>query len=217
MTRKEWIAVIVFIVFNLVFIAVLTIPRDGIVTIELELPHIESREYEEMSLINQYDNLIRDAVGTYFPPKYDWRLYKAQLIQESMLNPLARSEAGAVGLSQMMRGTWTQWAKKADYAGHKRTEPEASVNVGALYMAYLIKQWSRPRPTADRYCLAMASYNAGLGNILKAQKLMGDPGLYADIIVGLPAVTGKKNSNETITYVSRILDFCSDQIIGDIK
>jgi len=215
MTRKEWLAWIVFGLLT-VFLIVVQIPHDRLVTIELTLPKLESREIE-MSLTNQYDYFIRDAVEFYFPHEYDWRLYKAQLIQESRLDPLAKSSAGAVGISQMMRGTWYQWAPEAGYKGKRRTDPEASINVGAVYMAYLINEWSWPRPVADRYCLAMASYNAGLGNILKAQKRMGDPSLYAEIIVGLPHITGEKNSNETITYVSRILDYCSDQIIGDIK
>lgn len=217
MTKKDWIALLIFALFLLAFTAVFTVPRSTYITINLELPKIKSREYKEMSLTNQYDHIIREAVTFHLSSKYDWRLYKAQLIQESRLDPLAKSQAGAVGLSQMMPRTWTEWAAKADYPGKKRTNPEASIHVGAAYMAYLIEQWSWPRPVADRYCLAMASYNAGLGNILKAQKRMGDPSLYAEIILGLPAVTGPKNSKETITYVSRILDFCSDQIIGDIK
>jgi len=163
-------------------------------------------------LNTQYDTNIKDAVESYFPKGYDWRLYKAQLYQESKFDPNAVSSAGAVGLSQQMPKTWTQWAPIAGYKGFKRTDPIASIDTGAVYMAYLIDEWSWPRPEVDRYCLAMASYNAGLGNILKAQKIMGDPSLYHEIIKGLPQITGAK-SKETIKYVGKILNFCSVQIL----
>jgi membrane-bound lytic murein transglycosylase MltF len=170
-------------------------------------------------VITEFDNLIQQATEQHLPEGYDWRLYKAQLIQESQLNPLAKSSAGAVGLSQMMRGTWTDWAPVAGYKGYKRTDPEASIFTGAVYMNYLIKQWSWPRPNADRYCLAMASYNAGLGNILKAQRIQGNPSLYAEIIPGLKKIPGRRPraTRETIGYVGKILDFCTDLIIGELK
>lgn len=163
-----------------------------------------------------YDEWIEDAVITHLPEGYDFRLFKAQLWQESRLDPNAVSPAGAVGVAQFMPKTWTQWATKAGYPGVKRTDPEASIFTGAAYMAWLINEWSWPRPAIDRYCLAMASYNAGLGNILKAQKVIGNPSSYAEIIKGLPQITGRK-SRETISYVGNILDFYTDQVIGEAK
>lgn len=171
---------------------------------------------QEPELKSDYDQWIEDAAATHLPEGYDYRLYKAQLWQESRLDPNAVSPAGAVGLSQQMPKTWTQWAPIAGYQGEKRTDPKASIYTGAAYMAWLIDEWSWPRPTADRYCLAVASYNAGLGNILKAQKIMGNPSSYAEIIKGLPQITGRK-SRETIKYVGNILDFCTDQIIGEVQ
>lgn len=157
-----------------------------------------------------YDDLIQRAVKKHLKD-YDWRLLKAQYWQESKLDPEAVSPAGAVGVAQFMPKTWTQWAKKAGYAGAKRTDPEASIFTGALYMNYLIGQWSWPRPVIDRHCLAMASYNAGLGNILKAQKLSGNKSLYAEIIKHLPQVTGKK-SKETMGYVTMILNYWAQAV-----
>ena len=54
---------------------------------------------------NKYDFQIYKAARTYLP-NTDWRLYKAQLIQESALKPNATSHAGAKGLAQFMPGTW---------------------------------------------------------------------------------------------------------------
>lgn len=63
--------------------------------------------------------------------------------------------------------------------------------------------WSSPRPNIDRLELAQASYNAGAGNIIKAQKECGGKVLYEDIIECLPQVTGH-HSKETITYIKMI-------------
>ena len=159
----------------------------------------------------EYDELIQQACEKYLP-NVDWRLYKAQLFQESSLKHHAVSPAGAKGLAQFMPDTWEEWAPRAGYPDAKAIDAEASIFTGAMYMAHLIKQWAWPRPEMDRYALALASYNAGLGNILKAQKASGDKSLYKEIIEKLPEVTGH-HSNETINYVERILKFYVDAIV----
>lgn len=78
-----------------------------------------------------------------------------------------------------------------------------SIRAGAYYMARLARGWSSKRPVLDRWDLARASYNAGFGNLLKAQKAAGGAVLYADIIRALPQVTGH-HSRETTTYVELI-------------
>lgn len=164
-------------------------------------------------MITTFDGHIVKAVEIWLPG-YDWRLYKAQLWQESKLKPLAVSPAGAVGVAQFMPMTWAAWSRKSGYANSEPTDPEASIYTGACYMAYLIGEWSWPRPEIDRHCLAMASYNAGLGNILKAQKLSGNRSLYSEIITHLPAVTGDDNAPETIGYVRKILGYWAKQVTG---
>lgn len=159
-----------------------------------------------------YDTIIREAVAEYMP-KYDWRLYKAQLFQESSLNPNAVSKAGAVGIAQFMPGTWEQYSKSTGYENTDPTDPEASIYTGAYYMRYLIEEWVRPRPDADRKCLALASYNAGLGNILEAQKASGDSAAYRTIIAHLPEVTGE-HARETIWYVKKILSYYNEMVTG---
>jgi len=159
-----------------------------------------------------YDKWIQDATDMYLPENYDWRLFKAQLIQGSNLDPDAMSPVGAEGIGQFMSGTWKQWAPKAGFPKEKRNDPHASIFTSACYMNYLIEEWSWPRPDIDRHCLAMASYNAGLGHILDAQKLQDNPSLYSEIIKGLKATTGPVNSSETRNYVKRILKLYSSEI-----
>ena len=161
---------------------------------------------------DMYDASIKAAVEKHLP-FYDWTLYKAQLWQESRLNPTAVSPANAVGVAQFTPMTWSDWAHRAGYDGADRTNPEASIFTGACYMAALIGKWKAPRPDIDRWCLAMASYNAGFGHIINAQKRSGDKPLYADIIKHLVNVTGDKNSKETKDYVRKILTYWSMQVV----
>lgn len=165
-----------------------------------------------MSIPAEYDELIRQAAAKYLPD-YDWRLFKAQLWQESKLNPYAQSPVGAKGIAQFMPATWKEWRVKAGYSGHDESHPEASIFTGACYMAYLIGQWKSPRPAIDRYLLAAASYNSGLGDILKAQKAASMANGYRQIMAKLPEIE-PEHCNETITYGKRILQWWAQEITG---
>lgn len=160
----------------------------------------------------QYDTHIQWALSLHFPT-LDWRIYKALLWQESRFNAQAVSPVGAQGIAQFMPATWAEWAPKAGMAGKRPYDAEASIITGACYLAHLYGSWHSPRPDIDRICLMLASYNAGLGNLLKAQKKVGGKLLYKEIIQGLPEVTGK-HSKETIDYVQKILSYYFHSVIG---
>jgi len=146
-------------------------------------------------------------------PGYDWRLWKAQLYQESLLNPDAVSHVGARGLAQFMPATWTEVSKQLGYQGISPHAVEPAINAGAYYQGRMISIWKAPRPAADRYSLAAASYNAGAGNLIKAQKVCGGANGYAEIIQCLPQVTGE-HAQETTTYVQRIWQYWTQMVLG---
>lgn len=150
---------------------------------------------------DKYDYQIYKAAKQHLPG-VDWRLYKAQLIQESALKPLAVSKAGAKGLAQFMPGTWSDISRELGYSGSP-FDPHLAIPGGAFYMSKLRRGWSWNRPEDDKHNLALASYNAGFGNLLKAQKRCSNAILYAQIISCLSDVTGH-HSNETIGYVLSI-------------
>jgi membrane-bound lytic murein transglycosylase F len=154
---------------------------------------------------NNWDVQFRKESGT-FMPGIDWRLLKAQCYQESLLDPLAVSHAGAVGLCQFMPGTWSDARRALGWAtAAAATDPDLSITAAAWYMSKLRGVWTAKRPDMDRHMLAMACYNAGCGNVLKAQRLCDNARLYKDIVPPcLPQVTGR-HSTETITYVERIV------------
>ena len=153
---------------------------------------------------SRYDGEIHKAVERWWPDYPLWLAWKAQLYQESRLDPAAISPVGARGLAQFMPGTWAGVARELRLPAGASATQDIAIDAGAYYMAKLRRSWRSPRPAEDRHQLAQASYNAGLGNLIAAQKRCGGPALYAEIIVCLPAVTGPRNSRETIGYVTSI-------------
>jgi len=153
------------------------------------------------SFPRQFDHVLAVYSAIYLP-EIDWRLLKAQCYQESLLDPVAVSPVGAAGLCQFMPATWRDMQSQLGI----RTgpfNPVSNVRAAAYYMRGLRRGWSSQRPEVDRHNLALASYNAGFGNILKAQRKCDGARLYPAIIQCLPAVTGH-HSQETMTYVERI-------------
>lgn len=102
-----------------------------------------------------------------------------------------------------MPGTWNDVTLAMGLGLVDRTTAEVSLQAGAFYMARQRAIWKAPRPEADRHDLAMASYNAGAGNIIKAQRLCGEPALYPAIMACLPRVTGH-HAKETLGYAPAI-------------
>lgn len=155
----------------------------------------------------RYDILFRRYASKH-SPLVDWRLYKAQAMAESNLDPLAVSLVGAKGIMQAMNPTWGDWQRQL-WGGRTIDvfDPEYNIEGGIYYMERLRHTWRRNRTEVDRHKLALASYNAGTGHILKSQKLCGDPRPYVDIMECLPQVTGPKNSAETQHYAPRIYRF----------
>jgi membrane-bound lytic murein transglycosylase F len=154
------------------------------------------------SFPGKYDDQIRHAAKRYLPG-VDYHLWKAQLYQESLLNPAAVSPVGAAGLAQFMPRTWVEVSRELGYGKISPHLTGPAIQAGAYYMAKMRRFWSSPRPEWDRHSLAMASYNAGAGNLHKAQKKAGGARDYETISKSLSAVTGRY-SHETLTYVRRI-------------
>lgn len=154
-----------------------------------------------------YDERIEESVRRWWPgfPYPSW--WKAQLWQESRLRPEAVSPAGARGLAQIMPGTFRDLVRKAD-RDVRSPHDIAAIDLGAMYMADLTRMW-RPagRTARERHLLALASYNAGPGSIIKAQARCNGAVLWRSIAPCLQQVTGPANSRETRHYVEVIPEY----------
>ena len=124
-----------------------------------------------------------------------WVIRAAQAWTESNFNPKARSEVGAIGLTQFMPATWKQWMGSAN-----PESPQNSIIAQDKYMKWLEARCD------NNLNAALGSYNAGLGNIRKAQfkaDQIGVSGVDAWMRV-YPSV--QKNSSyckQTLDYISR--------------
>ena len=168
---------------------------------------IAVKEHKNLKYPIKYDPYFRKYSKRYMP-EVDWLLLKAQCYQESRLNPNAESPVGAKGLCQFMPNTWNHYESVVGIFGSPY-EPKINIEMASYYMSSLRGEWTTKRPEKDRHSLALASYNAGLGNILEAQKTCGMPVLYRDIIKCLPEVTGK-HSKETMNYVPLVYKWYED-------
>lgn len=152
---------------------------------------------------DRYDREIDRAVAAYWPDYPRPAAWKAQLYQESRLDPRAVSPVGAAGLAQMMPGTWADLTRELRL-GAVSPHHAVAIEAGAYYMAKLRKMWRTGRVPGDQQPLAQASYNAGAGNIIRAQRVCGGARSWAGIAPCLIHVTGAAHSRETLTYVDRI-------------
>lgn len=147
---------------------------------------------------SEYDEYFAGAEGV-VPAE----VVKAMCYQESAFDASAVSPAGAQGLCQFMPATWREMKEKHKEVKGGVFDPEASITLASRYIDKMYRVWTAPRTEASRVKLALASYNAGVGNLLRAQKMCGGATEYEDIIRCLPLVTGS-HAEETVKYVENI-------------
>lgn len=158
-----------------------------------------------MKYPNQYDHYFQAAALEFFCQMLPWQWFKAQGIAESAFNPKAVSPCGAIGIMQLMPGTSLEMAKKLKIDNSPLVVP-VNIRMGIAYDRQCWGIWKKENGI-ERIRFMLGSYNAGPGNIIKAQDLAGRSGLatdrWASIVASLPEITGK-HATETINYVSKI-------------
>ena len=149
---------------------------------------------------DQYDRYFRKYAKHYFGPHMDWRWFKAQGIAESNLRPDARSPAGAVGIMQILPGTFGDIKRNNPHLAHIE-EPRWNIAAGIYYDRQLYRAWKKHDvPVQERLDFAFASYNAGLGTMSKAfrraRQQEGEVKAWSQLAPFAPG--------ETRAYVARI-------------
>jgi soluble lytic murein transglycosylase len=131
--------------------------------------------------------------------QHHWALAHGITRQESSFDRAAVSHAGARGLMQLMPGTARETAGKAGLPydfGRLTTDPAYNVMLGSSYFDRLLGEWG------GQAALAVASYNAGTGNVRKWVRANGDPRGGTDIVTWIEAIP----YSETRNYVQRVLE-----------
>ena len=142
--KKKTLIIIGIILIFIILICIIFKPQNWI------LKKIYKLEYSEH--VNKY------AEENNLDPFFVFAIIKA----ESNFNRNVESSSGAIGLMQLMESTAIEMAneigqevviKEALY------NPEINIKIGTSYYAYLLKRYEN-----NEY-LALAAYNAGMGNV----------------------------------------------------
>jgi soluble lytic murein transglycosylase len=132
--------------------------------------------------------------------RHYWSLAHGIIRQESSFDRAAVSHAGARGMMQLMPGTARSTAGKlgASYElGRLTRDPDYNIMLGSRYFAQLMDSWGGSTP------LAVASYNAGPGNVRRWIAANGDPRMPGvDIVRWIEDIPFA----ETRGYVQRVLE-----------
>ena len=115
----------------------------------------------------------------YYFPIFEYYLKKHQMpdalkylsIVESGLNFKARSKAGAVGLWQFMPGTGSDFYLANTQFIDERQNPYLATEAACKFLKYLYGMF-------NDWELALAAYNCGPGNVMKAMRKSGGRGFW---------------------------------------
>ena len=169
----------------------------------------------ETGTLSDWDDLLQRHAAQI---DWDWRLLAAQTYQESRFRPNAQSWAGAMGLLQLMPAT------AGDLGVSDPFDPEQNVDGAVRYLRWLDENYwtEKIADPEERLKFILASYNAGAGHVMDAQRLAekngDDPTVWADVSFWLlrkserrwytdPVVRhGFCRGLEPVEYVARILD-----------
>jgi soluble lytic murein transglycosylase len=129
-----------------------------------------------------------------------WSLAHGIIRQESSFDRAAVSHAGARGMMQLMAPTARSTARKMGLSydlGRLTRDADYNIMLGSQYFASLMDDWAGNAP------LAIASYNAGPGNVRRWIAANGDPRMPGvDVVRWIEDIP----FTETRGYVQRVLE-----------
>jgi len=164
-------------------------------------PHASAQASSE-----KYDAMFRKYTKRFFGPGFDWRLFKAQGMAESNLNPEARSGVGARGIMQLMSSTFKEVQSRNPELG-KIDDPEWNIAAGISYNRQLWRQWQSESDERHLHEFMFGSYNAGRSILLRAQRVARDRSLDDRLWPSIQTVASsvpRWRYSETLAYVERI-------------
>ena len=155
----------------------------------------------------EYTPLFQAAATKYFPPPTaqdlnvaDWQRARAEA--ESNMTASAKSNVGALGLLQIMPSTGRQMG----LTPQQLMDPSKAIPASTAYVKWLTHYFPNLSPTeTQKY--TDGAYNAGPGNILKAQlavKASGKKGPVSWEVTANYLPTSPANQKQTKNYVAEI-------------
>ena len=146
MTKKIIIALCIFIVLLVIYFVGFKIFRVQDSILKMIYP-------------TKYSEYVEKYADEYCVDKY---LIYALIKAESNFDPEVTSSSDARGLMQLMEETAVERSNLIDeetIEAHDLYDPETNIRLGTSYLSYLLGLYN------DNMILALAAYNAGLGNV----------------------------------------------------
>ena len=177
---------------------------------------VASARYEK------YDDYFQKYAKLYFDDRGDhlgWKLFKAQAIVESNLLPNVVSGEHAVGLMQLVPGTYEEVRQQMHRENKKLgrpknqelgdiKDPESNIRAGIWYDHAQFEFWKPRSESQYQGHFMLGSYNAGPGPLRRAQELAQNLNMnhrqWPTIVKVAPKVK-EWRSQETIPYVDSVL------------
>ena len=147
--------------------------------------------------------IIKKYAGKY---DIDWLMITAQGYQESKLDQSKRSQAGAIGVMQVLPTT----AADPNVAIQGIEEVGPNVHAGVKYLRFLKdRYYSEPEISSlDRVLFAFAAYNAGPRGIARARRKAAKMGLDPNRWFGQVEIAAARTiSREPVVYVRNIYKY----------
>jgi membrane-bound lytic murein transglycosylase F len=155
---------------------------------------------------DKYDETFRKYAKRYFGPAFDWKMFKAQALAESSLNPQAASPVGARGLMQLMPSTYQMIQSRTPELG-SIDDPEWNIAAGIQHDRYLWRLWSKEVTEQERASFMFGSYNAGEGTITRATTVAREQNLDHAVWSNIESIAPNVRRwryLETLGYLRRI-------------
>lgn len=160
--------------------------------------------------LSPYDDMVKSIAEE---AGVNWKLVIAVMAQESAFDPNAESWAGARGLMQIIPRFSVVENDSLLY------DPETNIREGVRYLQQHLHRYAH-LDSLNRYSLALATYNAGMGHIADARRLTAQLGNnpdewknISDALLKLMdreyyqhARYGFKRGMETVNYVEDVLN-----------
>lgn len=134
----------------------------------------------------------------------DYLLMVAQGYQESLLDQNARSDAGAIGVMQLMPATGQEMST-GDI-----TQLEPNIHAGIKYVRLLRDDFfeHEPMDARNKILFSFAAYNAGPTRVQKLRKEAERRGLNPNVwFNNVELIAAQRIGEETVTYVANIYKY----------
>lgn len=120
-----------------------------------------------------------ERYGTKYLPQYDPTLFAAQAKAESGFRAYVQSRAGAMGVMQLMPKTFDEQSQRLG-VDCSPWSPRCSIQLGIHYDKRMFGQFKR-QDKMESARFGLASYNSGLGTVLRHQRDCDGSRVYSEV------------------------------------